>query len=115
MKRKGHTMKKNASWLMGLFALAMMVLVACGVEPAQEPQKEDESAQPADHATAESDVRISAFTDVVEVQAACSPVGASEACCPYPSGCSCLGIRDCLPTGMWSRCLGAGRAGEPCP
>jgi hypothetical protein len=46
--------------------------------------------------------------------AVCTP-GDSRACCPFPQGCSCLGDQTCLANGTWGRCLGAGRAGQPCP
>jgi hypothetical protein len=94
MKRKGNPMK-STSWLMGLFATAMLMLIACGVEPESQvaPKEAEESAQPANLAA--GDVRINALTNRVEPPAACSPVGTSEDCCPFPQGCSCTGLRFC--------------------
>jgi hypothetical protein len=111
---------KNASWMMGLFAIAMMVLVACGVEQETPSAPNEVNAVNAQEERGQteaplSDVRISALTGEMDTLATCSPVGSSRACCPFALGCSCLGIQDCLPNGMWSRCLGAGQAGQPCP
>src|SRR4051812_26887125 len=47
------------------------------------------------------------------VSAVCNP-RQTRRCCPYPNGCSCLGITICDAAGNWDTCEGASRRGQPC-
>lgn len=42
------------------------------------------------------------------------PSKRTKPCCPYASGCSCLGIMICDASGSCGACEGASRAGQPC-
>lgn len=91
-----------------------MLLVACGAV------SEGTSSQTSTEQEMSSVVVPAASNAVSEPAAvtpheACSPPGSERDCCPFPQGCSCLGVQFCKSTGQWGVCQGAGAAGQPCP
>lgn len=87
-------------WIIGF---GISLLSACAVDPAPPPQ-------PAE-STAESDLTVSSEA---QPAAACTP-GTAHLCCPFPTGCSCPGVKECGPDGQWGACEGAGALPGPCP
>lgn len=58
---------------------------------------------------------ITALTTLYPVVAGVCTPGTFRTCCPFPTGCSCLGTQRCNADAQWGSCSGAGRKGQPCP